>query len=333
MTKRAKADRRGRGRRDSRRRYRVGGDRRGAGYSDGGGRARPVRRRRPDARRGQGGPVHHHHRAVRRRRPAHHEAGAQRHLGEEGRRADRVRRGHRQPDARREEERGARVRGADRAVALGVPDGRAEERHRRDDGRLRRGPRQAGLLRQRDPVARRGRTARPQGERQRGEAARGIGQTVERPDWRQGQGGRRRRQARQVRIRPQQGGAAAERPQGHGPRRRRGRHPAQLALGQLDEPPGLQGRRPRVGRRQHRRAARRLVDVRLGAGGRSGAWPPGAQSAGHRPRRSPARQGAEGPYRQHQRPGQGRLHVLATAAQFRRPGRARRDAILACSRG
>ncbi len=176
-----KADWRGGGRRGGRRRYRVGGDRRRAGSADGGRRARPVHRRRADAGRGQSRPIHHHHRAVRCRRPAHHEAGAQRHLRENGRRADRVRRGHRQPDARREEERGARVRGADRAVAIGVADGRAEKRHRRDDGRLRRGPRQAGLLGQGDPLARRGRTARPQGERQRGEAARGIGQAVERP--------------------------------------------------------------------------------------------------------------------------------------------------------
>ena len=54
--------------------------------------------------------------------------------------------------------------------------------------------------------------------------------------------------------------------------------PAQLAVGQLDEPAGLQGRRPRVGGRQHRRAARHLVDVRLGARRRSGARPPGART-------------------------------------------------------
>ena len=70
-----------------------------------------------------------------------------------------------------------------------------------------------------------------------------------------------------------------QRPQRHGPCRRRGRHSAQLALGQLDEPAGLQGRRPRVGRRQHRRAAGRVVDVRLGARGRSGARASGARTS------------------------------------------------------
>jgi hypothetical protein len=39
----------------------------------------------------------------------------------------------------------------------------------------------------------------------------------------------------------------------------------ELAVGKLDEPPGLQGRRPCVGRSEHRRAARHFFHVWLGA--------------------------------------------------------------------